>query len=457
MRTQRWRGIGWIIGVATVFLVAGCATTDHTVMLDPKGADKDVTPEEIDQMSGTNMPYLLQVGDKMNVQFRVREWRKGETPWDYRIEIGDNMEVRFSAPLGDSAEYKIDAGDLLGISFLSNWQLNSNRTVRPDGFITMPQIGDIKASGVTAKQLQKVLTDLYKRTGIIEGDPLITVNIDFSNPDRLENMSRDVIVRPDGAIRVPAIDTDVRIAGMTVAEAGDAVKAAAVKKLRNVPEVSLIVFPVINNSLTSMNGLLTVRPDGKVSLPKLGDVQCAGYSVEEVRQTLNDLAKQTIFNTIDSSVDLVAATGARIYVGGEVGISGVYPLEGSPTVFSAVMMARGMTKDSRLNSVLVIRRNPNGKPYVFKTNLAKVLQGHTENDLMLRGFDIVYVPKKNVSKADLFVQQYIDDIVPFNNTLGVSGTYYMNEQSVDSKSRNKNINRGVTIVPNGSLIGAILP
>ncbi|HOS03803.1 MAG TPA: hypothetical protein PKZ01_12040, partial [Candidatus Hydrogenedentes bacterium] len=61
----------------------------------------------------------------------------------------------------------------------------------------------------------------------------------------------------------------------------------------------------------------------------------------------------------------------------------------------------------------------------------------------LRPFDVVYVPKKMVSRANLFVTQYIDDIVPFNNSLGVSGTYYLNTQRVHSVSHNGNLNLNV--------------
>lgn len=132
------------------------------------------------------------------MQFRLKEFQEGDVPWDYRIEVGDNMEVRLTAPMGETEDYKIDVGDLIGISFLNNWPLNSNRTVRPDGNITMPEIGDVKAAGLTPLALRKKLTDLYAKTGIIEGEPRITVNVDFSNADRSENISRDIVVLPDG-------------------------------------------------------------------------------------------------------------------------------------------------------------------------------------------------------------------------------------------------------------------
>lgn len=444
----------WVVCVALSLLVAGCATTKSTVLVDPRGEDEEVTQEDIAELSGTDTAYLTQVGDKINITFAVHNYREGEVPWDYRIEVGDQMEVRLTAPMGDTMDYKIDVGDLIGISFLNNWPLNSNRTVRPDGYITMPEVGDVKAAGLTATELNQKLTSLYSKTGIIEGEPRITVNVDFANPDRLENMSRDVVVRPDGAIRIPGLNEDILIAGLTVDEASKAIQQKAAAVLRNEPEVTLVVFPFINTALTNMNGLYTVRPDGRISVPKLGDVHVAGYSVEEVRKDLNDMASEVIFNKVDASVDLASATGSRIYVGGEVGVNGVYPLDGAPTALQAIMMAAGPNNNSRLNSVLVIRRNPNGKPYVFKTNLTKALQGHMENDIPLRAFDVVYVPKKVISKANLFVEQYIEEIVPFDNSLGVTGTYYMNEQSINTKGRTKSFNSGVTLLPSA---GANIP
>ena len=345
-------------------------------------------------MSGPAWPTRFR--RQVSTQFRLREFREGDVPWSYRIEVGDNMEVRLTAPLGETESYKIDVGDLIGISFLNNWPLNSNRTVRPDGFITMPEIGDVKAAGMSPLALRKKLTDLYAKTGIIEGEPRITVNVDFANPDRLESMSRDIVVRPDGKIRIPSINTDVMIAGLTVQEAGDTIKKEAEKVLKNKPDVNLIVFPAINQSLLAMNGVVTVRPDGRISIPKIGEIQAAGYSAEEVRKTIGEACQALTFSDMKITADVVMATGARIFVGGEVAHSGVYPLDGAPSAFQAILMAGGPTNASRLNSVLIIRHNPNGKPYVFKTNITKVLKGSTETTSYCAG-SMVYVPKTRLA------------------------------------------------------------
>ena len=438
------------LALALALLVsAGCATANKGITVyDPQGKTREVTPEEVDLMSGEHNPYLLQVGDEIDLQFRVKTAHANDIDWNYRIEAGDSMEVRLSPRFREETEYRIDVGDVIGISFLNNWPLNSIRTVRTDGKITLPQIGDVVATGLTPGELQARLNSLYEQTGIIQGDPNITVNVDFVNLDRLESMSRDVTVRPDGAIRLPGFENDVRIAGLTVGEACRALEEEAARVYRNRPRVSIILFPGLNQTLLGMDAVVQVRPDGKIDVPRLGEYQAAGFELADVRAVLTEDAADIIHNPVDVIARLTEMTGGRIYVGGEVADPGVYALSATPTVLQAVIMAQGPINTSRMNSVLVMRRNPDGKPYVFKTNLHQVLtQGSTENDFYLRSFDVVYVPKKLISRANLFVEQYINDLVPFDNSLGITGSYYLNEQKVRTKSRNLNYNLGFTGAP----------
>ena len=438
-------------GVALLGLfVSGCATSgaagDGIVMIGEAGDNKMVTPAEIDAISGLDRPYYLQVGDVIDVDFKLRTARSGDIPWDYKIEIGDSMEARLLPGNTEPGTYKLEVGDVIGISFLDNWQLNVTRTVRTDGVITAPEIGDVNARGLTALELRETLGRRYEESGILGGEPRVTVNVDFVNLDRYEEMSRDIVVRPDGGIRLPGIDEDLNIAGKTIAEATALVSVAANKVLMNPPKVSLIIFPAVDTSILSdMSGAIQVRPDGRISIARIGEFQAAGYSIDELQYTLELGCQGVIHNPVEPALDVLKATGGRIYVGGEVKTPGVYPLEGSPSALQATIIANGFNDNSRLNNVIVVRRNPLGKPYVFKTNLRVALtKGHTDNDIALRPFDIVYVPKKTISKLDLFVEQYIDRLVPFDNTLGVNMQYYLNEQEVSSKNRSFNFNTGLT-------------
>jgi len=433
-----------------LLLASGCATSgkagDGTILLGENGKDRPVTPEEIDRLSGIDRPYYVQVGDVVDVDFAVRSLRADEVPWDYRIEVGDSMEVAFTPGDIPPGEYKLEVGDVLGISFLDNWQLNVTRTVRVDGMVSAPEVGDILAAGRTADQLKTALIEAYQESGILRDDARLTINVDFVNLDRYGDISRDVIVRPDGAIRVPGIEEDMRIAGMTVAEATAFIGDVASRTLRNRPKVGLVIFPMVGtNILKEMSGPVQVRPDGKISISRIGEIQAAGYSVDELKYSLERLSSGIVNNPVEPTVDLLKTTGGRIYVGGEVNNPGVYPLEGAPSVLQAVIMARGFNDTSKTKNVIVVRRNPNGKPLVFNTNIQVALsRGHTENDLMLRPFDIVYVPKTTIAKMNLWVDQYINQLVPFDNTMGVNAQYYMNEQQIDTRSRSMNFNAGTT-------------
>lgn len=444
-----------LLALLVTAALVGCASNGITVV-DPQGATRDVTPAEVHGMSGTDQPYLIQVGDEIDLSFRVETLRKDTIPWDYRIEVGDSMEVRMTPAMGGNEAYKIDVGDVIGVSFLNNWPLNAIRTVRTDGRVTLAEIGDVKAAGYTTDQLQNILTERYIASGIVQGDPDITVNVDFVNLDRLESMSRDVTVRSDGKIRLPMLKDDVFVAGMTVREASNAIAEEAAEVLQNEPRATIVLFPGLNANLTTMDGAVEVKPDGKVAVPRIGDVQAAGYDVEELTIRIEEAVEQYTFNPVEVLARITRATGSRIYVGGEVALPGVYPLAATPTALQAVIMARGPMNTSRMNSVVVVRRNPDGKPYVFKTNLARALkQGATENDIPLRPFDVVFVPKKNISKVNLFVTQYIDDVVPFDNSLGITGTYYLNEQEIDTTSRSRNV--GLQLVPTLPIGAAVTP
>ena len=98
-----------------------------------------------------------------------------------------------------------------------------------------------------------------------------------------------------------------------------------------------------------------------------------------------------------------------------------------------------------MNDVIVVRRNPNGKPYVFRTNLrVAIMKGHTENDITLRSLDTVYVPRKTIAKLDQWVSEYIDKLVPFDNSMGINAQYYMNTQQINTKGKSMNFNTGAT-------------
>ncbi|HKY91912.1 MAG TPA: SLBB domain-containing protein, partial [Nevskiaceae bacterium] len=110
-----------------------------------------------------------------------------------------------------------------------------------------------------------------------------------------------------------------------------------------------------------------------------------------------------------------------VYVGGEVKKPGAIPLVGPTTVSRAIFLAEGFATSARESQVLLIRPGPDGQPTVQEVNMERLLDGEAgTKDVLLGPQDIVFVPRSPIANANLWVQQYIKDLVPFGLNAGVS-------------------------------------
>lgn len=160
-----------------------------------------------------------------------------------------------------------------------------------------------------------------------------------------------------------------------------------------------------------MNEAQLIRPDGKIALPLIGDVQAAGKAPQELRDSL-----ETFFAPKLKSPDLTVIVrkfaDRRVYVGGEVNRPGNIPVPTKITILEAIMDAGGfVTPTAKLTSVLLIRRE-NGKWHGYRLNLEEMLQRGTVSQIELQPSDIVYVPRTTITKIDQFVDQYINKMIP---------------------------------------------
>ena len=155
-----------------------------------------------------------------------------------------------------------------------------------------------------------------------------------------------------------------------------------------------------------------IRPDGKISLPYVDDVTASGRTPREldaelVQRYSPELARPEI--TV-----MVVETGALVYVGGEVGSEGPVALRGGLTMFQAIQAAGGFLQTARRNEILLIRRPAGEEPLARAINLRPVLSGKApELDLSLEASDIIFVPRTKIANVNLFVQQYVNQIIPF--------------------------------------------
>jgi polysaccharide export outer membrane protein len=134
---------------------------------------------------------------------------------------------------------------------------------------------------------------------------------------------------------------------------------------------------------------LQIRPDGKITLPFIGDVPAAGKTSVELRDSLTTALKEYVTNPV-VTVMVQEATSAQIHVIGEVEHPGTQVMAGPRTVLQALAEAGGLTEFADRGGVHVLRNTSTGMqniPFAYK----EALKGRVE-PLYLQPGDTVVVP-----------------------------------------------------------------
>jgi polysaccharide biosynthesis/export protein len=156
---------------------------------------------------------------------------------------------------------------------------------------------------------------------------------------------------------------------------------------------------------------VVVRPDGRISLPLVQEVMAAGLTPAELTGELTRGYEKHLEKP-EITVMVNAFGGQRMYVGGEVGAPGMREIVGPTTALQAIASSGGFKDTARKDEVVLIRRGPENKPFVIALNLSKVMDGtDLSQDVYLVPFDIVVVPKSNIADTNLWVQQYLTNMV----------------------------------------------
>ena len=172
-----------------------------------------------------------------------------------------------------------------------------------------------------------------------------------------------------------------------------------------------------------LNGSVIVGPDGRGVFPLVGPVKVAGMTVLQADSVLSGAYGQVLRNPQVEA--LVTSYGsAQIYVGGEVKEAGVKPIKGQISVVQAVMLAGGFADDAHTGKVAVLRQAPGEPaPHLRVVNVRGELNsGEAGGDFLLRPGDVVFVPRSAIGEVDLFVKQYVTNLIPFNISYGYAAS-----------------------------------
>jgi len=175
-------------------------------------------------------------------------------------------------------------------------------------------------------------------------------------------------------------------------------------------ELSVTVFP---EPVMEINA--TVRPDGRISLPLIGEVQASGRTVPALSKEIEERMGQ-YKRGAEVSVSLVAAASTDISVLGEVKSPGAFPLVKQTRVVEAIATVGGTTSFGWSSRIRVIRASE-GQSVVHSVNLIEINRGDQSTNLLLEPGDIVYVPPTVWARIGYAIQAML---FPFQPLLGVA-------------------------------------
>lgn len=316
---QRGEIVAWLIRLLVWMFAFGLAATSLTGCGQPRVAIRDqvVSPKPVE-------PYV---------------------PADYIVGYGDQLEILYQIDPGrDVTEYVIDSEDRLRVDFFYYPIMSRSVRVRPDGYITLPKIGDVKAAGLKPTSLAAELSRLYAPH---LSRPNITVEVTGFNA-KLDELKRAITTQDRGQSR-----------------------------------------------------LVVVRPDGKISLPYIDDAPAAGLTAQQMSDVLEQ-KYQKIVSSISITVAVLRARSNRVYVMGQVKRPNFYELLGPTTVSRIIAEAGGFDNQANSRQVVVISRTKDGRPEARVLDLGAVIgQGRADQDRLLRQYDVVYVPHTTLGAAAL--------------------------------------------------------
>ncbi|MEZ6013717.1 MAG: polysaccharide biosynthesis/export family protein [Planctomycetota bacterium] len=180
----------------------------------------------------------------------------------------------------------------------------------------------------------------------------------------------------------------------------------------------------------------TVRPDGKLLLPEVGEVPVAGYTRSDLRAVLTE-RYSLYFEETDIVVD-ISSQGRSFWVIGEVGDSGRKEFTGNQVVFEAVMDAVPKRSSANVGRIMLVSGDPRS-PLVRYFNLDDIKYGDTTTNYQIRENDIIIVPPTLLAEFGYFLEALLFPVQRVIASVGgaLFGGY--------NNGRNVNNNRALTL------------
>jgi polysaccharide export outer membrane protein len=259
---------------------------------------------------------------------------------EYRLNPGDVLDVLFQIHSWEpTPDFKIGTGYTVSVKFIGAPELDQTQSVLPDGTIVLPYIGKVPVYEKTIEELTRELTQAYGK--ILRNPQIYLLVPEFQT--RIKELKADLHTAPRGLSR-----------------------------------------------------LVTIRPDGYVTFPLIGDVFAAHRTIPELNAILNEKYDQFLPG-LHVDLFLEKHSGAVVYLLGELQKPGAYNIIKPISLVEAVTLAGGYTDRAALDSVAVFRKHER-KIVARVIDINNMLTvGPDAAFFYLRPDDVVYIPKRSIS------------------------------------------------------------
>jgi polysaccharide biosynthesis/export protein len=141
----------------------------------------------------------------------------------------------------------------------------------------------------------------------------------------------------------------------------------------------------------NMSGDVTVRPDGKISLPLINELPAVGLTPDQLRTSLMAAASKYLEDA-NATVVVKEIHSRNVFITGNVTKPGTFSLTSGMNVLQLIALSGGLLEYADAKGIVVIRTE-NGAEQYHKFNYKDVVkQKHTEQNIVLKPGDVVVVP-----------------------------------------------------------------
>ena len=147
-----------------------------------------------------------------------------------------------------------------------------------------------------------------------------------------------------------------------------------------------------------------IRPDGKISLPLIGDIEAAGFTLTQIDAEITQ--KYALYvREPQVSVMIRKFGGKKVVVLGDVARPGVYTFTGDVRVVEALALAGDCTKYAVKNNILIIRGDIHKNPTVISSNvLAFLKNAKLSENVLIQSQDVIFVPRSLIGNINAFIE-----------------------------------------------------